>query len=136
MKRRRHFGLLAALRGASPRRWLALWLVLINVVGAPLAPAPVMADVPATLDGQPYVICALGGPIVPGQPGDPAQPGQPAQYCVFCLPLLHGVAAAAVPPPLPVPSDRVAFVPLPLPTVATIPARRVVAANGARAPPG
>ena len=143
MTRRRPSGglsatVLNAFRRGAPRRWLALWLMLVNVVGAPLAPGVVMAAaVPATLNGLPYVICAPGGPIAPGGtgvPGDQA-PGHAADFCVFCLPLLHGAAAVAPPPPLPGPPSRV-VVPATMPTtMAGLPARRGLAANGARAPP-
>ncbi len=128
-------------RRACRRAWIGLWLILLNVLAAPLAPSPVIAarapaGAPATLDGLPYVICGMGGMISPDQPGQSDQaPAHAPDICAFCLPMLHGAAALPVPPPLPGPPTIAITTHAPTPPAQAPPARIVVRANGARAPP-
>jgi len=123
-------------RRACTRGWIGLWLILLNVLAAPLAPSPVMAAVPATLDGQPYIICGMGGAFAPDQQSPSDQnPAHAPDICAFCLPMLHGAAALPVPPPLPAPPAIAVATHAPTPPAQAPPVRVAITANGARAPP-
>jgi hypothetical protein len=140
----------AASRRCCARLWLGIWLILINLLGAPFAHATAhhsgRARVRDTLAGLPYEICGAvaGAGLVAGDgdgAGDGADPARPApasparhtaDCCVLCLPLLHGAASAPV-----LPSPPVGFVDTPIRvTMTAAPPRRLAGiAHGARAPP-
>lgn len=88
--------------GAACMRWLAVLLLLFNVVfGAALPSVARAQDSLRSGSAESLVVCTAAGMVILDQGDLPAGPATDhASLCVFCLPLMHGGVVPSAPSPV------------------------------------